>query len=130
MLIEEIIFFVIVQVVTGFVVWIICNVDSDNKVNDLEKRIHSTFIKKEESNTNFKYEEMEKEVLRMMGDIVSCIGDLEEKVIQLESNKKKEQEVLNEKNKEEKENVKKQDKFFNEIMDYTYEKAKNVYKTE
>lgn len=117
MSIEEIIFFVIVQVVTGVVVWLICSADSDNKVNDLEKRIHSTFIKKEESNTDFKC-------------MVSFIHDLEEKVIQLESNKKKEQEVLDEKSKEEKENVKKQDKFFNEIMDYTYEKAKNVYKTE
>ena len=117
MLIEEIIFFVIVQVVTGFVVWIMCNAETDNKMTEFDSKMLKEYQTKYKAEQNL---------------IIICdkLNELEEKVIQLESNKKKEQEVLNEKSKEEKENVKKQDKFFNEIMDYTYEKAKNVYKTE
>jgi len=123
MLIEEIIFFVIVQVVTGFVVWIICNAETDNKMTEFDSKMLKEY------QTKYKAEQNLIIICDKLNELEARL-DEQEKVIQLESNNKKEQEVLNEKSKEEKENVKKQDKFFNEIMDYTYEKAKNVYKTE
>ena len=110
MSIEEIIFFVIVQVVTGVIVWIICNAETDNKMTEFDSKMLKEY------QTKYKAEQNLIVICDKLDELEARLDEQEKRLLPVE------------KTKEEQDKINQQEKFFNEIMDYTEEKAKSSYK--